>query len=252
MPKRLIATIAVLTITVALFTTLSSHAQTSNSRQGSTNMSSDTVSYALGYNIGASLKTQGIHVDVDLLHEGIQAGLGQKKARMSEDTMKQVLNAFQRQLAEKKLKERRAEGERQKRLGATFLQENKKKPGVKVTDTGLQYKVIEPGTGQSPKPDDYVVVHYTGELINGKQFDSSRARNSPAVFRVDRVIGGWTEALQLMKEGARYKLFIPPELAYGEHGSPDGNIPPNATLIFDVELIKIKKPDQSSGNSAQH
>lgn len=123
--------------------------------------------------------------------------------------------------------------------GAAFLEANKKKPGVTVTESGLQYTVIKSGSGRTPTTSDLVTTHYTGTLIDGTKFDSSVDRGQPATFRVSGVISGWTEALQLMKEGDKWKLFIPHELAYGEAGSPPV-IPPSATLIFDIELIKVK------------
>ena len=131
----------------------------------------------------------------------------------------------------------KAEANRQK--GEAFLVENQKKEGVITLPSGLQYKVIEEGTGESPKPNDTVVTHYRGTLIDGKEFDSSYRRGEPASFPVNRVIAGWTEALQLMKVGAKWQLFIPPELAYGERGAGRA-IGPNAALIFEIELVEIQ------------
>ena len=124
--------------------------------------------------------------------------------------------------------------------GEAFLAENAKKEGVKVTASGLQYKVLQEGTGRSPKDTDTVVVNYRGTLISGKEFDSSYKRHKPATFPLNRVIPGWTEGVQLMKEGAKYQFTIPSKLAYGERGAPGGTIPPNSTLIFEIELISVK------------
>ncbi len=124
--------------------------------------------------------------------------------------------------------------------GEAFLAENAKKEGVKVTASGLQYQVLKEGTGRSPKDTDTVVVHYKGTLISGKEFDSSYKRGKPATFQLNRVIPGWTEGVQLMKEGAKYQFTIPAKLAYGERGGPGGRIPPNSTLIFEIELVSVK------------
>jgi FKBP-type peptidyl-prolyl cis-trans isomerase FkpA/FKBP-type peptidyl-prolyl cis-trans isomerase FklB len=142
-------------------------------------------------------------------------------------------------MSEIRNKAKQKEAEENKKKGEQFLAENAKKEGFKVTKSGLQYNEVKKGTGPSPKPDDIVKVHYKGMLINGKEFDSSYKRNKPAEFPVKAVIPGWTEALQLMKVGSKFQLVIPPELAYGSRGNP--SIPGNSVLIFDVELLDIKK-----------
>ena len=144
--------------------------------------------------------------------------------------------------AKAELEKQKQEGEKHKMEGQKFLEENKTKESVKVTDSGLQYEILTEGKGQSPTAKDTVEVHYRGTLINGIEFDSSYKRNSSISFPLNGVIKGWTEGLQLMKEGAKYKFYIPPALAYGEKGAGQ-NIPPHATLIFEVELLKIKPSD---------
>jgi FKBP-type peptidyl-prolyl cis-trans isomerase FklB len=153
--------------------------------------------------------------------------------------MREAMMTFQRELREKQTKGRDEMGEKNKKEGEEFLAKNKKKEDVKTTPSGLQYKVIKEGDGAMPKPDDTVTVNYEGKLINGTVFDSSYKRGQPATFPVKGVIPGWTEALQLMKVGSKYELFIPSNLAYGERGA-GGDIGANATLLFTVELLSIK------------
>jgi len=152
--------------------------------------------------------------------------------------MEAAVAALQKRIAENRAKEQASAAQKAAAEGTAFLAENAKKPGVTTTKSGLQYKVVKPGTGRFPGPNDTVTVQYRGTLVNGQQFDSSYDRGEPATFPVGGVIAGWTEALQLMKEGAQYQLVIPPNLAYGDRGA-GGVVPPGATLIFDVELVKI-------------
>jgi FKBP-type peptidyl-prolyl cis-trans isomerase FklB len=150
--------------------------------------------------------------------------------------------SFQTEMRTKQMEKQKVAGEKNRKEAEAFLAENKKKEGVKVTASGLQYKVIKAGTGPMPKADDTVVTHYRGTLTDGTEFDSSYKRNEPATFPVKGVIKGWTEALQMMPVGSKWQLVIPGDLAYGERGSPP-KIGPNATLQFDIELIEIKKPE---------
>ncbi len=191
-------------------------------------------SYTIGQQIGNNLKQQQIGIDTDVLAASIEEALSEKESRLSPEEMQKVLQDVQKQLLEK----RQAEAKTNMEDGQKFLEENKSKEGVQVTESGLQYIVEKEGEGSSPSDDDTVEVHYRGTLINGEEFDSSYERNQTAKFPVRGVIPGWTEGLKMMKKGAKYKFFIPADLAYGERGRP--GIPPNSTLIFDVELIDIE------------
>ena len=196
----------------------------------------DKVSYILGTDIGNNLKKQSISVNPKILAKGIEDALAGAKPLLTDQEIQETMMAFQKEVMAKQAevaKKNKAEGE-------AFLAENKKKEGVKTTPSGLQYKVIKPGKGKKPKSSDTVTVNYRGTLIDGTEFDSSYKRGQPATFQVSGVIPGWTEALQLMEEGAKWQLFIPSNLAYGERGA-GGVIGPNATLIFEVELLSIQE-----------
>ncbi len=192
------------------------------------------VSYVLGYQAGAQMKQQNMNVDFDTLTKAIKDGLDGVDPRLNGEQAAAVMQKFQ---ARQRAEQAKIGGENAK-AGVAFLAENKNKPGVITLENGLQYKVIKAGTGNKPKATDSVSVHYRGTLINGKEFDSSYSRGEPTSFPVNRVIPGWTQILQLMKEGAKWQVFIPSELAYGARGA-GGDIGPDSTLIFDVELIKI-------------
>jgi FKBP-type peptidyl-prolyl cis-trans isomerase FklB len=199
----------------------------------------EKISYSIGMDIGGNLRRGSIEVDPDMLAKGVKDSYGGGKTLLTEDQARQAINDFQQTLMAKKAEEMQKLSEKNKADGEKFLAENAKKEGVKVLPSGLQYKVITPGTGKSPKATDTVTTHYKGTLIDGTEFDSSYKRGEPATFPVSGVIPGWTEALQLMKEGAKWQLFLPPDLAYGERGA-GRDIGPNATLIFEVELISVK------------
>lgn len=202
-------------------------------------------SYALGMDIGNSLKDVPIDLSMAHLTAGIKAVLGESEPRLSAKEQRAALQAMMKQLYAAREAEAEAKARKNAQQGKAFRAEFKKKEGVKVTESGLMYKVLEPGEGASPGLHGRVKVHYVGKLVGGKVFDSSRKRGQAAVFPVDAVIPGWTEALQLMKEGAKYKLVIPPDLAYGERGA--GNvIGPSETLIFTVTLLKVL-PSESGG-----
>ncbi len=198
----------------------------------------DKVSYVIGVNVGKGMQQQSIDIDPDIFAKGLKDAMTGAKTAMTDEEMRQVLTAFQKEMAEKQAEKMKVVAEKNKKEGEAFLAANKKKKGVKTLPSGLQYKVIKEGTGEMPKLTDTVTTNYRGTLIDGTEFDSSYKRGQPAKFPVKGVIAGWTEALQLMKVGSTWQLFIPSSLAYGERGA--GNIiGPNATLIFDIELISI-------------
>src|SRR5216117_2322299 len=194
----------------------------------------DKVSYSLGLNIGFNLGRQNVPINPDALVAGIKDAIA-GKPQLTPDQIKETMTAFEKDMEQKQ----KAAGEKNASEGTKFLDENKKKEGVKTTASGLQYKVVKDGSGAQPKPTDTVTVNYRGTLINGTEFDSSYKRGQPATFPVNGVIKGWTEALQLMKVGSKYQLFIPSNLDYGERAvSPD--LGANSTLIFEVELMDAK------------
>ena len=199
----------------------------------------EKVSYSIGLEIGSSFKKQAMDIDTDALAAGIKDAISANKPLLTENEIKEVMAAFQKGMAAKQAEKMKALGEKNSKEGDAFLAENKKKEGVKTTASGLQYKVITAGNGPMPKDTDTVSVNYRGTLIDGTEFDSSYKRGEAVSFPVNGVIKGWTEALQLMKVGSKWQLFIPSNIAYGERGA-GGQIGPNATLIFEVELLSIK------------
>lgn len=193
----------------------------------------DKLSYALGLSMGQNLKGSGVDkLNADDFADALRAVYGEGTPAMTYDEAKQVVQEYFTNLQAKA-------GEMNAKAGKEYLANNAKEEGVKVTESGLQYLVVKEGNGKKPGPNDVVTVHYTGRLIDGTVFDSSVERGEPATFAVGQVIPGWVEGLQLMSEGSAYRLFIPSELAYGEHGT--GPIQPNSTLIFDVQLLKVGK-----------
>ena len=193
----------------------------------------DKLSYALGLSMGQNFKGSGVDkLNADDFADALRAVYGEGTPAMTYDEAKQVVQEYFTNLQAKA-------GEMNAKAGKEYLANNAKEEGVKVTESGLQYLVVKEGNGKKPGPNDVVTVHYTGRLVDGTVFDSSVERGEPATFAVGQVIPGWVEGLQLMSEGSAYRLFIPSELAYGEHGT--GPIQPNSTLIFDVQLRKVGK-----------
>lgn len=200
------------------------------------------ASYGLGLSLGRNFKSQSIDVDVDLVVQGLKDGLAGAKPALTDAEIEQALQAFQQELMAKHAERAKAEGAANKKAGEEFLKANAAKPGVVTLPSGLQYKVLKDGTGASPKATDTVTTHYKGTLLDGTEFDSSYERGEPASFPVGGVIKGWTEALQKMKVGSKWQLFIPASLAYGSTPPPGAPIPPDATLVFEVELLGIGAP----------
>ena len=200
----------------------------------------DKFSYALGLGIGQQLKQMGLKgkLVINDFAASITDVLEDNQLQVSHQEGQQIVNAFFRELEQKQNAAKAAAGKAAKEEGAKFLAENAKKEGVIVTKSGLQYEVLTEGTGKHPKATDTVRCHYEGRLLDGTIFDSSYKRNAPADFGLQQVIAGWTEGVQLMSEGAKFRFYIPYMLAYGEGGA-GASIPPFATLIFDVELIKV-------------
>lgn len=198
----------------------------------------DKLSYSMGFDIGSKLLQESIEINPDILSKGVQDGFRGTEPLMTKEEMQKAITEFRKDMIAKQKAQQKLLSEKNKNEGEAFLTENKAKEGVVTLPSGLQYKVIKEGTGRTPTVDDTVSTHYRGTLVDGTEFDSSYKRGTPATFPVKGVIAGWTEALQLMKEGDQWKLFLPPQLAYGERGVGK-MIGPNATLIFDIELISV-------------
>lgn len=204
------------------------------------NNETDKFSYTLGMNISASILQLPLEVNKEVVIACVTDLLRGGQPQIEEGEYHKIMQEFQKKLQEVAQENKRKAGEASAAISKKFLEENAAKEGVQVTASGLQYLVLQEGTGASPAATDTVKVHYEGTLINGQIFDSSIKRGEPVEFPLNHVIPGWTEGLQLMKVGAKYRFFIPSELAYGEHGAGE-MIPPNSALIFEVELLDIVK-----------
>lgn len=207
----------------------------------------DKLSYAIGADFGKNFKNQGIEINAQAFSQGLTDALSGNALQMSEEQRKQVIQTFQQKIMAKqkvvmaeKIKKLKQQATENQKKGKAFLAENSKKPGVVVLPSGLQYKVLTKGKGPKPTKEDTVTVDYSGRLINGTVFDSSEKAGKPATFKLNQVIKGWSEAVQLMQEGATWEIYVPADLAYGQRGV-GGPIGPNETLIFKIHLISIKK-----------
>lgn len=201
----------------------------------------ERISYALGLSMGNNFRSSGIkEIDIKEFADGVAAVFAGSELKMSYDEAKEEIRKFFTALEEKQQEEANKLAEMNAAAGKAFLDENAKREEIVVTASGLQYEILQKGNGAQPNAADSVTVHYTGKCLDGTVFDSSVERGTPATFGVTQVIAGWVEALQLMKEGDKWRLYIPSDLAYGLNGA-GGVIGPNATLIFDVELIKVNK-----------
>ena len=197
------------------------------------------VSYAFGVMFGQRMRNDLGEIDLDQFANGMKSAFNDEPQLLSDDEIAKILSEYQREMQQKQISDLQKLSEENKKAGETFLAENKNKEGVVTLESGLQYKKLTEGKGPQPSEADTVTVHYTGSLINGEVFDSSVERGQPATFPLNGVIAGWTEGLQLMPTGSKWRLFIPADLAYGSSGNR--SIGPNETLIFDVELLEIKK-----------
>jgi len=198
----------------------------------------DKISYSLGADYGNQLKRDGLELDPAIIAKGVEDALADGDMMVSAEEQRMLITDYRRKVRDKQMSERRVEADGNKKKSEAFLAENKAKDGIITLESGLQYKIITEGDGPVPQADDRVKTHYRGTLMDGTEFDSSYTRNNPATFSVTGVIKGWTEALQLMKVGSKWQLFIPPELAYGERGA-GSKIGPNSALIFEIELLEI-------------
>ncbi|WP_019217543.1 FKBP-type peptidyl-prolyl cis-trans isomerase N-terminal domain-containing protein [Legionella tunisiensis] len=208
----------------------------------SLNSDMDKLSYSIGADLGKNFKKQGIDISPAAMAKGLQDGMSGGQLLLTEQQMKDVLNKFQKDLMAKRNAEFTKKAEENKAKGEAFMSQNKAKEGVVSLPSGLQYKVIQTGSGAKPAKDDTVTVEYTGKLIDGQVFDSTEKTGKPATFKVSQVIPGWTEALQLMPAGSTWEVYVPANLAYGPR-SVGGPIGPNETLIFKIHLISVKKSE---------
>lgn len=209
------------------------------------------VSYMIGMDMGQTLKQVKDEIDLPTLEKGLKAALDGSKPLMTEQQAQQVREAFAQKLQLKRMQEQMQAASKNAKEGQAFLAKNAKAAGVQTTASGLQYQVLTQGTGPKPKADDAVTVNYTGTLLDGTKFDASADHGGPATLPLGQVVPGWREGIQLMPVGSKYRLWIPASLGYGETGTPGGPIPPNATLVFDVELVAIGNANAAAAPSAR-
>ncbi len=204
----------------------------------------DKLSYSIGSDLGRNFKQQDIQINPEAFLQGLNDELKGAKTVLTKEEMKQTLAQFQKKMLMKRLAKFQKAANENKKKGEAFLLANKKKKDVVTLPSGLQYKILKKGSGASPKKEDSVTVEYTGKLLSGKVFDSSEKTGKPATFKLTQVIPGWTEALQLMKTGAQWEIYVPSKLAYGSRGI-GGPIGPNETLVFNIKLISVKKKSKA-------
>ena len=210
----------------------------------------EQLSYSIGFNVGQNVSDKKITLNHEYFLVGLKDGLANKTSLMTTDEIKKVMNDLQNELVQKHVEEMKAKSEKNLADGEKFLKSNKKKKGIITLPSGLQYRVINPGKGESPKATDMVTTNYRGKLLDGTEFDSSYAREKPVTIPVNGVIPGWSEALKLMQPGAKWELFIPAKLAYGDQ-APNPVIGPNACLTFEVELLSVEKPSMAQEAATQ-
>ncbi len=244
--KRLLL-VAALAVTHSAFAAPATATNVPSTMDSAFSSEDSKVAYSLGFVFGKNNAAAIDNLDIEKFVAGFKEGYGGKPGLLSEDEIKKVLTDYKERRMAQAQADFQKQGEENKTKGAVFLAENGKKAGVMTTATGLQYEVLSEGTGKKPKATDNVEVHYEGKLTDGTVFDSSIARGQPAAFRLDQVIPGWTEGVQLMKEGGKTRFTIPANLAYGEMGA--GTIPPNSVLVFEVQLLKINKADAAKADA---
>ena len=201
-------------------------------------------SYSIGYQVGLKIRTDDIDVDFEKLTQGLRTGIDGKEPLLSQEEIKELIAALtekKRQTVMRKIQEQIVKNAEESK---TFLAENGKKEGVRITESGLQYRILKEGKGMTPKVEDFVKVHYRGTLTDGREFDNSYSKGAPQTVQADGVIKGWTEALQMMKVGSKWEIFVPPHLAYGRRGFGE-KIPPNSVLLFEIELLSIEKEEET-------
>ncbi len=203
-------------------------------------------SYSIGYEVGLSMKTDGVEVNFDMLSQGLRDAIDGKEPRLTTGEMKKLIVDLKKKAREAEMRRIQEQIVSNARESEQFLEENRTKQGIITTESGLQYRVLREGDGTRPQSEDFVRVNYRGRFIDGREFDSSYVKGEPVRIQADGVIKGWTEALAMMKEGAKWELFVPPHLAYGRGGLGQ-RIPPNKVLVFDVELVAVEKPDRADG-----
>lgn len=229
-----------LVITVLVLSSVACSGETPKKRIDELKTPDEKLSYAIGLEIGTSLKNLPTEIEFDIFVQAVEDALKGKEPLLTQQEAREIKMEFGKKVRAERAQKRKEAGEKNRKEGEAFLAENKKKEGVVTTESGLQYMVLHEGDGPKPKVTDRVKVHYRGTLIDGTEFDSSYKRGKPATFPLKGVVAGWTEALQLMKVGSKYRLFVPSELAYGKRGRGP-KIEPNAVLIFELELLEIEK-----------
>ena len=236
--KKVLLVIMSIALVTAVFAQKKTPAKTTEAKTGiKTTM--DSISYSIGVNIGKSIQSQKIDMNINLLFQGIKEASSNSPLALTEDQMKGSLERFNQMMMEKQKEMTKALADKNKKDGEKFLADNKKKDGVITTTSGLQYKIITKGTGKIPTAQDTVVAHYKLSLLDGKEIESTFKSNEPATFPVTGVIKGWIEALQMMPVGSKWQLFVPSDLAYGDQGAGQ-SIAPGSVLVFEIELISIK------------
>ena len=231
-----------LIISVSILTLACSHVYAEDGSNLETQQQKE--SYSIGYQVGLSMKNDGVDVDFDKLIQGLQDAINEQEPLLSNEEMRNLIVERREKVREDQLRKVQEERAKNAQEAVDFLEENGKKEGVKTTESGLQYLIITEGEGDSPNPEDTVTVHYRGKFIGGEEFDSSYAREKPQTFQANGVIKGWTEALQIMKVGSKWQIFVPPHLAYGRGGMGQ-RIPPNKLLVFEIELLSTRKTEET-------